>query len=65
MPIIQTWELSQYQYAAEQMCFRIGVSPYEAVNTVDGTQPAWMQYAVRMHELRLMVEMMRNAGVPL
>ena len=63
MLVIQTWELNQYQYAAEQMCHRLGVNPYEGVSTVDGMQPAWMQYAVRMHELRLMMELLRSSGV--
>ena len=66
MPMIQPWELSQYQFAAEQMCQRLGVSPHEMTMDSTGMQvPRWVEYATRMHEHRVMLEAMRQAGVPL
>lgn len=66
MANIQSWELSQYQYPAEQLCMRLGESPHEMTAAHDGTHvPRWVGYATRMHELRLMVDQMRQAGIPL
>ena len=66
MAIIQNWELSQYQYAAEQMCQRLGESPHEMLMDENGQHvPRWMGYAIKMHELRLMVDLMRQDGIPL
>lgn len=66
MPMIQQWELSQYQFAAEQMCQRLGVSPHEMVMDAQGMHvPRWVEYAVRMHELRTMIDVMRQQGIQL
>lgn len=60
------WELSPYQFAAEKMCQRVGESPHELVQDAAGMQvPMWIGYAARMHELRLMAQLMRDAGIPL
>jgi len=66
MAMIQSWELSQYQYAAELMCQRLGDNPHTIVIDKDGQSvPQWVIYATRMHELRLMLDMMQKAGIPL
>jgi hypothetical protein len=61
MPIIAQWELNQYQFAAEQMCQRLCVPPHQTVSTPEGAKPAWMLYAERMHELRLMADLLRQS----
>lgn len=66
MAMIHSWELSQYQYAAEQMCQRLGENPHEMVMDEAGRHAMrWMGYAIKMHELRLMADLMRQAGIPL
>lgn len=62
---IQAWELTQYQYAAEQMCYRLNVNPHEQVFGPLGEAPRWTEYAIRMHEFRVMTEAMRLSGLPL
>lgn len=62
---IWAWELSQYEGAAVQMCFRLGRSPHEMRQTESGApEPAWVELARRMHEHRVMLECMHMAGLP-
>jgi hypothetical protein len=61
---VQEWQLAQYQYAAEQMCFRLSESPHEMVCAQDGMyRPRWMHYAERMFEHVEMVHAMRDSGL--
>jgi len=61
---IPSHELSRYQYAAEQMCLRLGVGPHMASDQYDPySQPMWVQYAIRMYEHNVMLETMRSCGV--
>lgn len=66
MAMIQTWELGQYQHAAEQMCQKLGEAPHETLMDEGGQHvPRWVGYAIKMYELRLMADLMRQHGMPL
>lgn len=61
---LQPWELSQYEGAAVQMCFRLGGQPYLMHQTESGAlEPGWLEFARRMHEHRVMLECMHMAGL--
>lgn len=61
---IQEWELGQYQYAAEQLCYRLNENPND-MGASRNEPPRWMLYAAKLHELKAMVEALRLAGIPL
>jgi hypothetical protein len=54
-------ELWRYQSAALEMCYRLGLDPYQPA--LNGGPPQWVLYAERMAEHAIMVETMRNFGV--
>ncbi|MBT9516742.1 MAG: hypothetical protein IV112_08625 [Methyloversatilis discipulorum] len=61
---IEEWQLAQFQFAAEQMCFRLSESPHELVCVQDGTyRQRWMIYAERMVEHVAMLHAMRDSGL--
>lgn len=61
--MIQQWQLDHYQSAAREVCSRMGEHPDEQVSDDRGQpMPRWMVYAVRMHELRLMMSAMDAFG---
>lgn len=62
--MIQEWELNQYQMPAAQAVYRLGGDPNAPVEFPDGSiKPFWMHYAVKMHELRVMTELLRQYGL--
>lgn len=63
--MVQMHELAQYQMAAETVCRRMGVDPWDFITTFVGPAPRWVEYAVRMHEMRLMAEAMHSFGIPM
>lgn len=61
---IQDWELAQYQGPAIEFVHRLGGDPNQMVEFPNGMhKPLWMNYAVRMYELRLMNELLRQFGM--
>lgn len=64
--MIQSWELTMYQPSAEEMARRLGDQPHEMVVDRTGQYiPRWVEYATKMHELRTMLDLMRQNGIPL
>jgi hypothetical protein len=63
MPI-ESWRLSTFQQAAEQMCYQLCEIPHAPVETPNGTVPLWHVYAERMALHMLMVESLRSYGFP-
>lgn len=63
----QLWELTQYQPAAEQVCYRLGEQPHQQIIPCGFGEmhPAWMVHALRMHHLKVTVEAMRQYGFSL
>ncbi len=60
---LQQWQVQQYQQAAIEMCYRIGVNPYEPTDGMTASSPPrWFEYAVRMAEHDAMVQVMRQVG---
>lgn len=59
---MQEWEVQQHQSAAVEMCFRLGLSPYEP--QVPNGPPMWLKYAMLMAEHEIMVQLMRQYGRP-
>lgn len=65
MPV-QQWEVNNFQAQAEEMCRRLGEDPNQMLMDANGFHfPRWMNYATRMAEFRVMVEVMRNFGAPI
>lgn len=53
--------LQRYEFPASQMCRELGIHPYDEAICHDGMyRPAWVTYAIRMHELNLMIRMMKE-----
>ena len=60
---LQQWELDRFQSPAVEMCHRLGMNPFEPIDSmVTGSPPIWLAYARRMAEHWLMVETMRAFG---
>ena len=60
---VQECELNQYRTSACDVVSRLGENPYELVESPYGYQlQAWMVRAIKMHELRLMLDEMRIRG---
>ena len=60
---VQEWEWNQYQTSACDVVTRLGENPYELVESPYGYPlQAWMVQAIKMHELRLMLDEMRIRG---
>lgn len=60
---LQQWEVAQYENAAMDYCHRVGEDPYEQRMDARGCYyPHWMDYAVRMAEIHLMVKVMQAHG---
>lgn len=57
---LQEWELHAHQPAAVEMCHRLNVSPFTPLNP--GGPQQWVEYAVRMAEHELMIQIMRQYG---
>jgi hypothetical protein len=60
---VQDWELQQYHTAASAVVARLGDEPTEHIKSHDGcVKQRWIVQAVKMHELRLMLDAMRDYG---
>lgn len=58
---MQEWDIQKYQPAAIEMCHRCNVSPFDLL---ENGRPRWVDYAKRMAEHEIMIQVMRQFGSP-